>query len=85
LLEQREIEPCATSYLDFKISSNLVVGLSTPVLIFLTRTRPFGVERDLADRHPWESIQKYMMNFTFSELYMGFAYIAAGERPEAGC
>lgn len=69
--------------LDFKIPSNPVVGLFTPVLIFLTK--PFGVERDLADRHPWESIRRYMTNFTFSELYMGFAYIAAGERPEAGC
>lgn len=43
-------------------------------------TRPFGVSLDLAERHPWESIERYLVNTTFEELYFGLAYISAGER-----
>jgi hypothetical protein len=31
------------------------------------------------DRHPWESIKKYMTEVSFTELYGGFAYISVGE------
>jgi ubiquinone/menaquinone biosynthesis C-methylase UbiE len=41
--------------------------------------RPFGVTRDLAARHPWESIEKYCANPQMEELFFGVAYIAAGE------
>jgi hypothetical protein len=31
------------------------------------------------DRHPWESIKKYMTEVSITELYGGFAYISVGE------
>jgi ubiquinone/menaquinone biosynthesis C-methylase UbiE len=64
---------------DFKMPSNYLSHVS-PVLIFLTK--PFGVSRELADRHPWESIQKYLRNVSMKEFYSGFVYIAAGEKRE---
>jgi demethylmenaquinone methyltransferase/2-methoxy-6-polyprenyl-1,4-benzoquinol methylase len=42
--------------------------------------KPFGVTLDLADRHPWEAINKHLSNTSFRELYGGIAYIAAGEK-----
>ncbi|MCA9125063.1 MAG: class I SAM-dependent methyltransferase [Planctomycetales bacterium] len=41
--------------------------------------RPFGVTLDLSDRHPWESIAKYLDKATVQEYFLGFTYIAAGE------
>jgi ubiquinone/menaquinone biosynthesis C-methylase UbiE len=45
--------------------------------------RPFAVTRDLAVRHPWESVQRYAFRPSMSECYWGFAYIAAGEAPQS--
>lgn len=45
--------------------------------VFLTK--PFGVSLDLMDRHPWESIKKYLTEVSFTELYGGFAYISVGQ------
>jgi len=42
-------------------------------------TEPFGVSLDLMVRHPWESINRYLANQMFTELYWGFAYISVGE------
>ncbi len=66
--------------LDLKLPTNRLSWLA-PFFLF----RPFGVRKELATRHPWESINKYLKNTSLTELYMGFAYIAAGERGEAGC
>lgn len=66
--------------LDLKLPPNRLSWLA-PFFLF----RPFGVTKELATRHPWESINKYLKNTSLTELYMGFAYIAAGERGEAGC
>ena len=68
--------------LDLKMPSGWLSRLA-PLLIFLTK--PFGVTADLAARHPWESINKYMKNTSMTELYMGFVYIASGERGKNGC
>lgn len=68
--------------LDLKMPSN---WLSWFTPLFALLTRPFGVTIELAERHPWESIGKYLRNTSIIELYMGFVYIAAGERDEAGC
>lgn len=68
--------------LDFKMPSGWLSRLA-PLAVFLTR--PFGVTRDLADRHPWESIGKYMKNTSLVEFYGGFIYIAMGEKGPTGC
>lgn len=66
--------------LDLKLPSN---WLSRFASLFVFITRPFGVRQDLTTRHPWESMRKYLRNTSLSELYLGFAYIASGERAEA--
>lgn len=63
--------------LDFKLPSNWLAHLA-PVMEFLTR--PFAVRMEMADRHPWESIERHLHNMQLIELYGGFAYIATGER-----
>ncbi len=63
--------------LDFSIPTNV---LSVLVPAGIAIMRPFGVTRDLADRHPWKSVERHMHNLTMNRLYGGFAYIASGER-----
>lgn len=48
--------------------------------LFVILTRPFGVTKDLGQRHVWESIDRYLENIIFKELYFGGIYICAGER-----
>lgn len=43
-------------------------------------TKPFGVSLDLAQRKPWETMQKYFKNVTITEIYGGFVYIAVGNK-----
>jgi len=42
-------------------------------------TSPFGVNLELAERHPWESVERHLTNTSFTELYLGCAYIVVGE------
>lgn len=53
-------------------------GLFLPVLMPLFR--PFGVTRDLADRHPWESLQRHFDESTMREMYFGYTYVATGSK-----
>ncbi len=51
---------------------------------FVRITRPFGVSLDMADRHPWESLDRYLSDLEFRELYLGFSYLAvATARPDS--
>jgi ubiquinone/menaquinone biosynthesis C-methylase UbiE len=68
--------------LDFKLPLGILRPLAW-VGIFLSR--PFGVQRELAERHPWEAMERVLANTTVTDLYGGFSYIAAGERPSKGC
>lgn len=68
--------------LDFKLPNHRLAWLA-PVLERLM-IRPFGGTLDMAGRHPWESMQKYLKNVTVSERFLGFAYIATGERSFPG-
>ena len=62
--------------LDFKEPAGKPRWL-TAVLVALTR--PFGVSLDLADRHPWGSIERYLAKQCFKELFFGFCYLSVGE------
>lgn len=44
---------------------------------------PFGVRAELSHRCPWESMGRCLEEVAVSDLYWGFAYIAAGETPRA--
>ena len=47
--------------------------------LFVVLTRPFGVTRDLGDRHLWESVDRHFDAVTLKELYFGGIYICAGQ------
>jgi demethylmenaquinone methyltransferase/2-methoxy-6-polyprenyl-1,4-benzoquinol methylase len=69
---------------DLKMPSNaLLVKLVVP-LLEVTLLRPFGGTVEMANRHPWESMQKYLQNVEMSEYWGGMIYIAVGERGETG-
>ncbi len=46
--------------------------------------KPFGVSLDLADRHPWESIRRYLTETKYQEYYFGALYLCAGKTGRAG-
>jgi ubiquinone/menaquinone biosynthesis C-methylase UbiE len=66
--------------LDLKLPEKMPIWL---VRFAVLLTRPFGVSLDLAGRHPWESIERYLEKVSFEELYLGFAYISSGEKNKA--
>jgi len=42
--------------------------------------KPFGVSLELADRHPWVSIRRYLTEVKFREYYFGALYLCVGEK-----
>ncbi len=61
--------------LDFKMPSNWLSFLA-PLAVFIMS--PFGVSIEMANRKPWESINKYFENSSMTELFGGFSYIVTG-------
>lgn len=53
-------------------------GIFLPILLPLFR--PFGVTRDLAERHPWESIETYLDEVKLKEMYFGYTDITSGTK-----
>ena len=43
-------------------------------------SKPFGVSLDMADRKPWETLQRYFNHVTLTDCFGGFAYIAVAEK-----
>jgi ubiquinone/menaquinone biosynthesis C-methylase UbiE len=41
---------------------------------------PFGGTLEMASRHPWESLKRYLKPVSFRELYFGGMYVAVGEK-----
>jgi demethylmenaquinone methyltransferase/2-methoxy-6-polyprenyl-1,4-benzoquinol methylase len=62
--------------LDFKMPDNPLAAL-VPLMALVTA--PFGVRLEMAERHPWESIERYLNNSRTGEFYGGFVYVAVGE------
>ncbi len=62
--------------LDFKMPSTRIAAFA-PLMAYITK--PFGVSMEMAERHPWESVARYLDNASFKDYYGGFVYIAAGE------
>jgi demethylmenaquinone methyltransferase/2-methoxy-6-polyprenyl-1,4-benzoquinol methylase len=71
--------------LDFKSPSGWFMDKAAPLLAkFLTG--PFGGTIEMASRKPWQSLEKHLALIQFTNLYLGGAYIAAGEKPvPPGC
>jgi len=70
--------PCGRfTILDFKEPDNRPRWM-THALVRLTK--PFGVTLDLADRHPWESLERDFLSASMEDLYLGYTYIAVGKK-----
>ncbi len=63
--------------LDLKLPGNWPLWL---IKLGVLITRPFGVTLDLAERKPWQVMQKYFPSVTVKQRFGGFAYIAVGEK-----
>ena len=63
--------------LDFKMPDKWPMWL---IKFFVIMTQPFGVTLDLADRHPWESIDQCLYLVELKKKYFGGIYIATGEK-----
>lgn len=42
--------------------------------------KPFGVSLELSNRHPWESISRYLIETEYKEYYFGALYLCAGKK-----
>jgi demethylmenaquinone methyltransferase/2-methoxy-6-polyprenyl-1,4-benzoquinol methylase len=49
------------------------------IKLFVILTTPFGISLDIADRHPWESVARYVTTIEFRELYFGALYLCVGK------
>lgn len=49
--------------------------------LMLLVTKPFAVTLDLAERHPWESMETHLAGLVMRDYYFGFAYLAMGKAP----
>ena len=68
--------------LDFKRPSGWFMDKAAPLLAKLL-TGPFGGTIEMASRKPWQSLEKHLALVQFTNLYLGGAYIAAGEKSVA--
>jgi ubiquinone/menaquinone biosynthesis C-methylase UbiE len=66
--------------LDFKRPSGWFMDKAAPLLAKLL-TGPFGGTIEMASRKPWQSLEKHLALIRFTNLYLGGAYIAVGEKP----
>lgn len=62
--------------LDLKKPQNAPLWLTR---LMVRLTAPFGVSLDLAERHPWESLERYFPLHLHEEYYFGFVYLSVGE------
>lgn len=69
---------------DFKMPPNALLVRLAPLLAPIL-VRPFGGTLEMAGRHPWESMSRYLHNVETREFYGGIVYIVAGERGKSGC
>jgi ubiquinone/menaquinone biosynthesis C-methylase UbiE len=67
--------------LDQKLPSGPASRL-VPLLDLLSR--PLDYSRIVGERRLWESIQRHAGNVRVEEMYLGFVYLAAGEKNAAG-
>jgi demethylmenaquinone methyltransferase/2-methoxy-6-polyprenyl-1,4-benzoquinol methylase len=65
--------------LDFKLPNSWISRLAPFALI---DTQPWGLSIEMASRHPWESMSRYLKSTRLAERYGGFVFVAVGERQE---
>ena len=62
--------------LDFKLPNGWISRLAPFAVVDI---RPWGLTKEMASRHPWESIAKYLKPMPVTERYGGFVFIAVGQ------
>jgi demethylmenaquinone methyltransferase/2-methoxy-6-polyprenyl-1,4-benzoquinol methylase len=65
--------------LDFKRPTGRFMNKAAPLLARLL-TGPFGGTIEMASRRPWQSLAKHLAPIQLTDLYLGGAYIAVGEK-----
>jgi ubiquinone/menaquinone biosynthesis C-methylase UbiE len=65
--------------LDFKRPTGWFMNRAAPLLARLL-TGPFGGTIEMASRKPWQSLEKHLALMQLTDLYLGGAYIAVGEK-----
>lgn len=65
--------------LDFKRPTGWFMNKAAPLLARLL-TGPFGGTMEMASRKPWQSLAKHLAPIQLTDLYLGGAYIAVGEK-----
>ena len=65
--------------LDFKLPNRRISRLAPFAFI---DTLPWGLSIEMASRHPWESMGRYLKGTRLAERYGGFVFVAVGEREE---
>lgn len=63
--------------LDQKLASGRM-RVFTP--LFEVLVKPFAVTAEMADRRPWESVDKYLHTVFLKEYYLGYCYLVVGEK-----
>ena len=63
--------------LDQKLPSGPALRL-VPLLDLLSR--PLDYSHIVGERRPWESVRRYAGSVWIQELYLGFVYLAVGEK-----
>ncbi len=67
--------------LDLKMPSYWPRWFGKPFVFLM---QPFGITLDLAERHPWESLNRYTTPVLWEERYFGGVYLCVGEAPKIG-
>lgn len=64
---------------DFKLPRSWISHLAPFAFV---DTRPWGLSKDMASRHPWESIDRHLKHMRLTERYSGFVFLAVGEQQQ---
>ena len=67
--------------LDLRLPENWLRHLA-PLAVFLVR--PFAVSLGVAKRRPWDVVARFFARASYRQLYLGFAYLAVGEKSVEG-
>lgn len=65
--------------LDFKRPLGWFMNKTAPLLARLL-TGPFGGTIEMSSRKPWQSLEKHLAKIQLTDLYLGGAYVAVGEK-----
>lgn len=63
--------------MDFKAPENWLSNFNKILVLLI---RPYGGALEMADRHPWESLKKYLSNVKVKKIWFDMVYIAEAKK-----